>query len=855
MRYRSSQLVPALTAAFIALPLLAFPQEPPAPQKRPPQDQAPAPRLDLYGDPLPEGAVARCGTVRLRHGRNVSSAVFTPDGKTLISGDDLGVVRTWDLASGNSLRTLSLRDPGNASELSMAVSPDGNTLVTGEYYGRTKIWELTSGKLIREFPNPSSGIGCVAFAPDGRRIATIGAGAGFGPRAPICVWDVRTGEELVRFGGGGEGSTGVSFSPSGKSIAAGGAGNSVLVWDSETGRLQRDLKGHEAPVTCVAFSPDGDTLASGSEDATARLWDLSNGKELHRLEGHKYLVYVVVFSPNGKTLASRGHGQTIRLWEVGTGKELLKLDSPGRWTNGAENTPATSLAFSPDGKTVASGGKSNLVHLYRLPKGDLVYPPRGHESAVTAVVYSPDGNRLLSASTDGTVRIWEPDTGRERKRLEAAGEDVQSLAMSPDGRTLAGCSENGVILLWNSEEAKAAVKLNSNDSWCHYVPVCFSRDGKLLVTLETTVWDVEKRKRIRNLNGGMGYTTALALSPDGKVLAVGSVSVSVEDRSFEEREGVLMFLEFPTGRTLGRFRVHEDYVDAISFAPDGKTLAFTSMHDSVSMWEVATATEIWRVSGDRANAEAVAYAPDGRSVASGSLDGSIHLWAVNGGKEIGRYEGHQSRAVSLAFSPDGETLASGSWDGTVIVWKLPAIGARGGKDGEDLSKEESEKLWADLMETDAAVAYGAVARMENSQGGIVSFLRDRLAPAGGVSLEEIERLIGDLDSEDYEVRKNASSGLERIGDRAKSSILEAIAGNPSPEMQKSVTSLLALLSPGLGEQSGELLRATRAIRVLERVETEEAVEALKAVATRAHWSVVIVDAKAALARLDARETK
>ena len=72
MQCRFIHIVVALAVVFIALPLLAFPQEPPPPQeppspeKQPPQDQARKPRLDLYGDPLPEGAVARMGSRAVR---------------------------------------------------------------------------------------------------------------------------------------------------------------------------------------------------------------------------------------------------------------------------------------------------------------------------------------------------------------------------------------------------------------------------------------------------------------------------------------------------------------------------------------------------------------------------------------------------------------------------------------------------------------------------------------------------------------------------------------------------------------------------------------------------------------------
>jgi WD40 repeat protein len=87
------------------------------------------PRLDLHGDPLPEGAVARLGSSRLRHDDWIRNLVFLPNGKSLMAATNEPFVRIWDVASGREVRQIGKTD---SSLMSAALSPDGRTIAAGE---------------------------------------------------------------------------------------------------------------------------------------------------------------------------------------------------------------------------------------------------------------------------------------------------------------------------------------------------------------------------------------------------------------------------------------------------------------------------------------------------------------------------------------------------------------------------------------------------------------------------------------------------------------------------------------------------------------------------------------------------
>ena len=293
----------------------------------------------------------------------------------------------------------------------------------------------------------------VALSPDGKTLAgTIGK--------TIQLWETATGKETCTLAGHSLDVRSVAFAPNGKTLASGGFDKEIHLWNTATGKEIRTWSGHQQPVQCVAFSPDGGALASTDDEETVRLWEVASGKLTKELR-HPSEVESVAFSPDGKTLASVG-GLTTRLWDVGQGKEIRKWT---RATLGPGDTPPAvhSVAFSPDGKMLAAG-IGNFIRVWEVASRKEVATLRGHEGLVVinALAFSPDSKTLASGSgasssmdtgEEQCLRLWDVATGKEVCGWGGHPVCVHSLAFSPDGKILASGGDKGV-LTWRMPSAR-----------------------------------------------------------------------------------------------------------------------------------------------------------------------------------------------------------------------------------------------------------------------------------------------------------------------------------------------------------------------------------------------------------------
>jgi WD40 repeat protein len=838
---------PSLTVTTLRLLVLVVAVLAAGGAEQPKPEATPQRRTDLHGDPLPSGVLARLGTVRLRREDGVCcDFAFTPDGKALVSARNGKVVQFWDATTGRPLRALRHEKKFDA----FALSANGKVLVSAGS-GEITVWDVGDSKQVRRIKVAE--IVSLAVAPDGKILASADG------NHVIRLWDLTTGEENHQLAGRTGNACSILFAPDGKTLLWVGEDAAVHVWDVAAKRQVRKFGSH---VRCLALSQDGTILAAGGSEvvnntveARLTLWDAATGRRRLQLRGHEHFVESVAFTPDGKTLAS-SEIETIHLWDVATGKEVRRIDKSG-WSK-------RHLAFSSDGKTLASTAPANetVVRLWDVATGKPLQPA-GPDGVVRAVAFSPDG-RLVATGCwlgyDHPLRVWDAATGKPLWACSPEVGQIDRIVFTPDGKGLFTSGSDDVQRLWDARTGKEIRRYPISDSNGPVVEIALSADGKRLTAVLSEagvdrsiviVWGVQTGKRLLRRQGeNPSLTNILSFSSDGEIAA-------------EPKGKTLRLWEVATGRQLlslepSNLRSGAQLEESTAFSRDGRTVAAITFASArrgkapqpaectVHLWEVATGKPSLRIAAGKDRLEAVAFAPDGRTLATAGK-GVLQLWDVATGKELLAYRGQEANVFlgALAFSPDGTKLIAGYLDSTALVWDLMAGRRRAGVPQKDLDRVDLDRLWSDLSSADAAKAHAALWALTAGRERTVAFLSERLRPTKE-GAERIRRLIADLDSEQFTVREAARRTLEQLGSEAEPALRKALEAKPSLEVRKRVEALLA--RPRI-VYSPEVARQIRAVQVLEYIGSKKARRHLQELAGGAPSARLTSEAKMAFQRL------
>jgi WD40 repeat protein len=335
---------------------------------------------------------------------------------------------------------------------------------------------------------------------------------------------------------------------------------------------------------------------------------------------HGDVIHFLGFVGGGRRLVTAGQDQTIRLWDLEAGTEVRRFERP---------LPPRSPADVAD-----PGGKKPAV---KAPAPGMV-GGAGEPPVSFRVALSKDA-RLVAANRGGAAHVWDVATGKLLHTFQGdEPADIADLQFGEDGRTLVTVGVDRVV----------------------------------------THWDLEKKKSTHRLNVPPGGTPRkpvagrLALAPGGRYLACENVDVDAQ-------AALLKVQELAGGKQVGEAKLPLGGARGLTFAPDGKTLAWTSFDGTIRVWDCTRRAEPRLLESGpsdmpgHVDVESLAFAPDGKTLGACRSDQTVQLWDVAAGtrvRQVGKPPeqpprrarvlirlGSGAAPVELAFTPDGKAFA------------------------------------------------------------------------------------------------------------------------------------------------------------------------------------------------------
>jgi WD40 repeat protein len=283
---------------------------------------------------------------------------------------------------------------------------------------------------------------------------------------------------------------------------------------------------------------------------------------------------------------------------------------------------------------------------------------------------------------------------------------VRAVVVSPDGGTVIAARANQVHLFDAKSGSHVRSFNDSNLNSAHLAIVealALSPDGKLLATgsyQEAAIWDVATGKLLRKLTGFADRVVALSFSPDGKLLATGGGMPTVD--------GEVKIFEVTTGKLVNEIaKAHSDTVCGIAFSPDGTKLATASADLSVKVFAVPDGKLLRKLDGHAQQVLDVAWKPDGKTLASAGTDRVVKLWDYERGEQLTKLGRsitpnndpmnleHTQPVCRVGFVGDTWQVVSAGGNQPVRVWKIEEA-MRASADKKELYRGHSVRVLRSL---------------------------------------------------------------------------------------------------------------------------------------------------------------
>ncbi|MEU3934238.1 S16 family serine protease [Streptomyces sp. NPDC029044] len=495
----------------------------------------------------------------------------------------------------------------------------------------------------------------------------------------LALW--RTGEQPYRRSGTiphAGGGFGTAFSADARTLAVTGEDGSVVLWDIDDPdhpkrRSPLTLAGKRVKALGLAVSPDGRLMAVSEADRHMGLWDVSR-PTAPRLLGRTQLqsggfIDQISFSADGQRMVTSAFDD-----QDPPASYAWDLSDPGRpRVGGLIGTAASMAVASPKGTLAAivdGYGKTTLWDITDTDKPKPVGSPlTDHTSRIRSAAFSPDGTVMATGGEDNKIFLYDisrPDAPAKYATLEAHRAAVTSLTFSPNGRTITATSGKQT-LEWTTQPPSAPRQLATIPERASNLFLAPDRRALLTSFVDGTLWDLDRHGRAtRRMDLPEDvYVDTARFSPDGRLLVVlNSLDISRNIGSMDVyalgKTAVTRLSSTPRTTTV------DD--DALTFSPDGRTVALPDDRHDVGLWDLSDPRQpvpTRSLAGQHTYLSMLQFSRDGSQLTGLGDDGTLTLWTTESGRlEHTRATGQ--KLPSPVYNSEGEQVEYGDVLGTPL---------------------------------------------------------------------------------------------------------------------------------------------------------------------------------------------
>ncbi|HET6246524.1 MAG TPA: c-type cytochrome domain-containing protein [Tepidisphaeraceae bacterium] len=312
----------------------------------------------------------------------------------------------------------------------------------------------------------------------------------------------------------------------------------------------------------------------------------------------------------------------------------------------------TALAYSPDGALLAVTGYHEVL-LHKSDGSAIVARLTGEAPRIESVCFSKDGMMMAdcggSPGEFGLVQIWNVPDLKLQKVWQISGDSLYGISFAPDEKTVAFGGADKIVHRINVTDGKELLDFKAHADWV--LGTVFTPDGKQLVSAgrdrEMKLIDLENSRFIDDINNPLEGISCVAENPKALQILYGGDLGGARLYKISDNQG----------RTSGRndtnlirnFETQKAPVTAVAFSPDGAAVAIGTLND-VNIYTTNEGKKLYTLSGEQGPVYAVAYKPDGSQIATAGYDGMVRLYDAKTGNLVKQF-------MSVPLNGQGPTTA------------------------------------------------------------------------------------------------------------------------------------------------------------------------------------------------------